>query len=115
MKKNLLLLFAALLPLVASAHDFEVDGLNYTILSSEDKTVSIARGNIEPTGDLYIPATVIYEEFEYRVIEIGNNAFENCTNLTSAKLTPSIHTIGIGAFEGCTSLSAFDWANAAVE
>ena len=47
--------------------------------------------------------------------KISAYAFENCTNLTSVKLTPSIQTIRVGAFEGCTSLSSFDWANAAVE
>ena len=41
MKKSVLLLFAALLPLVASAHDFEVNGIYYNITSSTDRTVEV--------------------------------------------------------------------------
>ena len=41
MKKSILLLFAALLPLVASAHDFEVGGIYYNITSESDKTAEV--------------------------------------------------------------------------
>lgn len=41
MKKSLLLLVAALATLVASAHDFEVDGICYNITSEADKTVEV--------------------------------------------------------------------------
>ena len=38
--------------------------------------------------------------------KISAYAFENCTNLASVKLTPSIQTIGVGAFSECSSLTS---------
>ena len=95
---------------------FGVDGDDYSELNFPEqihyKWVS-AVGIYAFSGDEKV--TSVSCENASRMEKISAYAFENCTNLTSAKLTPSIHTIGIGAFEGCTSLSAFDWANAAVE
>ncbi|MBR3854529.1 MAG: leucine-rich repeat domain-containing protein, partial [Bacteroidaceae bacterium] len=62
MKQNYLKeLMTALLLLcctAASAADFEVDGIYYNILSSEDKTVMVTSGSNEYTGAVTIPASV---------------------------------------------------------
>ena len=50
-----------------------------------------------------------------RMEKISAYSFENCKNLTSVKLSPSIVTIGTGAFEGCTSLTDLDFAGSGVE
>ncbi len=95
---------------------FGVDGDDYSELDFPEqihyKWVS-AVGIYAFSGDEKV--TSVSCENASRMEKISAYAFENCTNLTSAKLTPSIQTIGVGAFEGCTSMNAFDWANAAVE
>ena len=50
-----------------------------------------------------------------RMEKISAYSFENCKNLTSVKLSPSIVTIGTGAFEGCSSLASVDFAGSGVE
>lgn len=95
---------------------FGVDGDDYSELDFPEmihyKWVS-AVGIYAFSGDEKV--TSVSCENATHMEKISAYAFENCTNLTSVKLTPSIQTIGVGAFEGCTSLNAFDWANAAVE
>ena len=39
------------------------------------------------------------------VVEIGNNAFENCTGLTTVVIPPGVTKIGSGAFYGCMRLT----------
>ena len=41
----------------------------------------------------------------YPVTRIGDNAFEDCANLTSVTLLDSVTNIGYNAFESCTSLA----------
>ena len=71
-------LFTALLLLcttVATAHDFEVDGIRYNILSATDLTVEVTASNTEYSGDIVIPATVAHEGNTYSVTSIGYRAF----------------------------------------
>ena len=74
--------------LTASAHDFEVDGIYYTITSSADLTVEVTyRGNYyysvdnEYSGAVTIPSTVTYNNKTYRVTSIGSSAFWDCSSL----------------------------------
>lgn len=43
---------------------------------------------------------------EKTVTEIGNNAFEDCTNLSNVTIPDSISAIGEASFAGCSALSA---------
>ena len=115
MKHNYLKhLFTALLLLcttVVTAHDFEVGGIYYKILSEEDKTVEVTfkgtsynQYSNEYTGSVVIPESVIYNGVEYRVPSIGNNAFYNCTGLTSIEIPNSVTSIGNNAFSHCSKL-----------
>lgn len=78
---------------------FEVDGINYSKLSTG---LTVATGNY--SGDVVIPSTVNYEGIEYNVVAISNNAFKNCTQLRSVYIPSTVNKIGQYAFAGCTSL-----------
>jgi len=51
---------------------------------------------------LVIPNTI----YNKPVVSIGDNAFKNCTGLTSVTIAATIMTIGNSAFNGCTSLTS---------
>ena len=107
MKKHLLLLFAALLPLVASAHDFYENGIYYNITSETDKTVEVTyRGDSygsyddEYSGSITVPATVTHNGVAYSVTSIGDYAFYQCPSLKSITIPEGVTSIGGGAFYG---------------
>ncbi|MBR5892158.1 MAG: leucine-rich repeat domain-containing protein [Bacteroidaceae bacterium] len=99
-----------------SAHDFEVEGIYYNILSEEDRTVEVTyKGSYsgeysgEYSGNVAIPANVTYEGTTYSVTTIGEEAFYDCNYLTSIEIPNSVTTIGeIGksAFCGCDGLTS---------
>ena len=111
MKHNYLKhLFTALLLLcttMASAHDFEVGGIYYNILSEADKTVEVTYEGYsssdflnEYTGSVVIPESVTYSGTTYSVTSIGSSAFSSCFDLTSIEIPNSITSIGVDAFYG---------------
>ena len=102
-------LFTALLLLcsvVASAQNFEVDGIYYNITSSTDKTVEVKSGTNKYTGDVVIPESVVYNDVTYSVTSIGSPAFAYCTGLTSIVIPNSVTSIGSSAFSGCSGLTS---------
>ena len=88
---------------VAGAADFEVDGIYYNILSSEDKTVEVTSGGNEYSGAVTIPASVTYNSITYSVTDIGYSAFFYCTGLTSIEIPSSVTSIGNSVFFYCTA------------
>ena len=105
--KHLKHLFTALLllySLTASAHDFEVGGIYYNILSETDKTVEVTRGRY--TGSVVIPENVVYNGTTYSVTSIGKQAFTNYSGLTSITIPNSVTSIGEEAFSGCSRLTS---------
>ena len=116
MKHNYLKhLFTALLLLcttAAFAHDFEVDGIYYNVLSEEDKTVEVTyKGSSnseysnEYTGSVVIPESVIYNGVDYSVTSIGSAAFKGCKSLTNVIIPNSVTSIGVSAFNDCNYLT----------
>ena len=101
-KKSFILSLATMiLPLLASAHDFEVDGIYYNITSSSDLTVAVTyRGNSynhysnEYRGAVTIPSTVTYNSKTYSVTSIREEAFYGCSSLTAITLPASVTSIG---------------------
>ena len=113
MKRHLLILFAALLPLMTNAHDFEVGGIYYNITSEADKTAEVTfRGNYynnytnEYSGSITLPATVTHNGVAYSVTSIGERAFYDCSSLAAITLPEGVTSIGEDAFYYCSSLTA---------
>ena len=98
MKKKMLLLFLmALLPLAMMAED--VDGIEYQLHYS-DNTADLVDGRI-CLGDLEIPETIVVNGSTFTVKSIGQQAFSECSGLTTVIIPNSVTTIGQRAFEYC--------------
>ena len=112
MKKHLLLLFAALLPLVASAQTkVETDGIWYNLNAETREAEVTFKGDRynsydEYSGAITIPAVVTNNGEAYSVTSIGYGAFYGCSSLTAITLPEGVTSIGAYAFFGCSSLTA---------
>ena len=123
--KRLLFLFL-LMGMTATnvnAHNFEAkndDGITiyYLITSSKDLTVAVSYQGMysfqysnEYSGSVKIPSMVTYGGKTYSVTSIGDNAFRDCTGLTSIDIPNSVTSIGNSSFNGCTGLTSVTFGN----
>jgi len=122
MKKQLLLLAMILLPLVASAHDIEVqnaDGVTiyYNYINDNTELKVTFRGSSrdsysdEYQGNVVIPEEVTYMNRTRKVTSIGDYAFCDCSGLTSITIPNSVTSIGDYAFCDCSGLTSITIPN----
>ncbi|MDE6026596.1 MAG: leucine-rich repeat domain-containing protein, partial [Muribaculaceae bacterium] len=117
MKKFLLSLLGVLTLLPALALDFDYtyqdQTLNYTVLDEEEKTVSVS-GHYQ-SEKIVVPSTVTFGNTQYSVTSIGENAFINCSTLTSVEIPNSVTQIGSWAFSGCSAMTSVAIPNSVKE
>lgn len=138
MRKNYIKWIAVALCVVtslsASAYDFVVDDIYYTITGTMTVSVSNNGSSNTYSGDVVIPSTVTNDGTTYFVTAIDDKAFmhtttrvtayltsitipegittigewcfANCTKLTSVTLPNSVTTVGLRCFQSCTSLTS---------
>ena len=98
------------------AHDIEVansDGVTiyYTWQNNQTELAVSYQGSSyrynynRYTGTVVIPSTVTYNGNSYPVTIIDNQAFADCSGLTSVTIPNSVTTIGMSAFEDCRGLT----------
>lgn len=81
------------------------DGTELKYMLYSDYTATLLGATSNEISDLNIPASVTYEEQEYKVTKIGNNAFLGYYDLTSISGGKNITEIGFQAFSGCSDLT----------
>ncbi len=84
-----------------------VGNLVYTFYNEAKLAEVTGTTSTSLSGALEIPSVVSSGENSYKVFSIGQEAFQDCENLTSISIPESVILIGNNAFEGCDSLAAF--------
>ena len=107
MKKQILFLVLMLLPMMASAQGtVKIDDIYYK-LNSADKTAEVVyQRRHEYSGEVVIPSSVTYNNVDYSVTSIANQAFSRSTDLTSVSIPATVTSIGNNIFYECTSLAS---------
>ena len=109
-----ILLLALLLPALTYAHDFEVDGIYYNRINSNEVEVTFGLNyyfRYRYVGAVTIPATVTCAGTTYSVTAIGGTAFWDSSGLTSVDIPNSVTSIGSSAFSDCSGLTSIDIPN----
>lgn len=138
------LILFLLIGINAVAHDFEIDGIYYTIISEIDKTIEVTHKGYSPdeykyeySGTITIPEWVEYNNIQYKIIAIGSHAFQecsvtsvmmpnsitslkefaflNCHSLKSVTIPDGVKIVENGAFQGCSSLNFVSMPNSVID
>jgi hypothetical protein len=89
-------------------YDFSNNGLYYCKNGSNTVAVVAKNDNYNSyTGSITVPAGVANGNASYTVTEIANNAFRNCSGLTSVSIPNTITRIGEFAFGNCPNMTTF--------
>ena len=101
---NFLALTVLLLPAMAKAQYYEVDGIVYGITSDQTAEVVPYYALLDNaySGAVTIPQTVVLDGTSYTVTALSEYAFSECEEVTSLTLPPTIRSIGSQCFYGCT-------------
>ena len=97
------------------AQSFNVNGLQYNVISGTDVSVSKLGDNYgsacSTSGALIIPETVVYGSTTFTVKQIEEYGFNSCTNITSVTIPNSVVSLEYGAFYGCSAITTVDLGN----
>lgn len=83
-------------------------GASYQVVSEDEKqpTVVYTAPADKNVKKITVPATITVGGITYKVESVAPDAFKNCRNLTSVKISAGVQKIGKNAFSGCSKLSS---------
>lgn len=97
-----------IIPSVASAQYYEVDGIVYGITSPTEHTAEVLPHyyvqelQASPySGTIAIPQSVSLDGTDYTVTALAESTFEGCSTVTALTLPPTIRRIGAYCFYNC--------------
>lgn len=91
----------------ALAYDVEVDGIYYNIVEKA-KTAEVTfkdKNYNSYSGDIVLPKTITYNNMQYNVGSIGENAFYNSKSMTTIAIPETLKKVHETAFVNCLGLT----------
>ena len=104
--RALFLSLAVLLSLPMLAVEVEIDGINYDLVAETKQAAVIKKSSGTYSGEVVIPESVEHGGTAYSVTSIGDQAFRECSGLTSVTIGNSVESIGRVAFLSCSGLTS---------
>lgn len=89
---------------ISEFSSINANGITYSIVSSTEMAVVPRTDGEKYSGDIAIPDSISYLNRKFAVASIGENAFLDCTTLTSISLPQSLKHIYSNALKNCSSL-----------
>ena len=108
--KKLMMLMLTWLVSVVSFASVEIDGICYE-LEDWSKRAGVTAKADKYSGSITIPSTILYNNETYNVRYIGQEAFSNCSDLTSVTIPNSVESIEWNAFNNCYGLTSITIPN----
>ncbi len=84
------------------------NGIKYDV-DIENKKAKVIGYENGLAGEVIIPNTIPVEGVDFKVVEIADKAFANCTGMTKIVIGENITTLGHVIFMGCTGLTEVEW------
>lgn len=104
-KTRLATIAVLLCSIMVKAETVQIDGIWYDLVKkSHSAKVILPADGTKYTGMVNVPSSVTYENVAYNVVSVGENAFENCEDLTSVTISSGITKIESYAFKNCCNL-----------
>lgn len=113
-KKLILAVVVGFGTLGLGAAEATIDGVTwkYTVNSNGATIQSDSQDQIAAVPTATSGAVIVPSELGgFPVVEIGGNAFHDCSKITSVQIPEGVVYIGYTAFHGCTSLMSFNIPN----
>lgn len=89
---------------MAETVEVSLGGVTYS-LDSESQAAAV-KSATDVSGDFVLPESVSYGDKAYALTSIGEEAFAECSDITSLSIPSGVTSIGVHAFYGCTSLTS---------
>ena len=84
---------------------YMIDNIEKTVQVGIDGNTAISKNY---SGAVTIPSSIMYDNDEYTVTDIGKAAFIHCEGLTTVKIPQTVENIRSQAFMGCIGLTSIE-------